>query len=564
MNILVLNGSPKGAGSSTYRITDAFLGGMVSELGEAASVGTVDVPAAHIEPCKGCFGCWTATPGKCVIHDDMEEILPKILEADVLIFSFPIYYFGMPSQIKALLDRTLPMFLPYLTDRPDGGIIHPMRQPAGQDGRASGSGSSGSGSSGSGFPGNTVLISTGGLGTLENNYEALLKQFDILCGGSYARILCPQGAALPFINAEEYLSCARQAGREYARDGRLQEETAHKLDTPLYSIEQYTRMADASWDIKGDTAQATEVERGSRDAERFTRQMAATYRPGSFDGTERVFEIYYTDVKAGYQLVMGREGCEVRAEGSCPYTTRVETPLTVWQDIARGVCSGEQAMMEGKYKTLGDLKLLISWDCFFGSDHGSGDERQSGKARAENTEKNTNMAILIIPWLVIWVLLTIHPMVGGIAGVCVAAGIHFANLKWDLTVYDNSSSLCVSLFSLLALLGCNTQILVPLSYLSFGVMWLFSCLTRIPLTAHYSKVHYNGDDALKSPLFIRTNRILTACWGALYLITPIWTYLIMGSGMPYLTAPVNTVCPAFLGLFTKWFEEWYPARVAKG
>lgn len=559
MNVLVLNGSPKGVGSNTYRITDAFLSGIKAELGEDVTVDTVLVSAAHIGHCRGCFGCWTATPGNCVIHDDMEEILPKILEADVLVWSFPVYYFGMPSKIKALLDRTLPMFLPYLRERPDGGIIHPTRQPVKEDGRTSGSG----------FPGSTVLISTGGLGMLKNNYEALLKQFDILCGGSYERILCPQGAALPFVGAEEYLSCAREAGREYARNGRIQAETARKLDTPLYSYEQYTQMADASWDMKSDTENLTEAEKERSAAERFTRQMAATYHPESFDGTERVFEIYYTDVKIGYQLVMGKGRCEVRAENAGPYTTRVETPLTVWQDISKGIYSGEQAMMEGKYRTLGDLKLLISWGRYFGSNHDSGSETKTGdagtgSAGTEKAGKKTNMTILIMPWFVIWVLLTINPVIGGIAGVCASACIHFANLKWNLTVYDYSSCLCVSVFSLLALLDFDMQIVVPLAYLSFGVMWLLSCFTHIPLTAHYSKENYNGDDALKNPLFMRTNRILTICWGVLYLITPIWTYFIMGSSAPYLTALVNTICPALLGVFTGWFQKWYPAKIARG
>lgn len=357
---------------------------------------------------------------------------------------------------------------------------------------------------------------------------------------------------------EEYLSCARRAGGEYARDGRFQAETERKLSAPLYAPEQYIQMANASWEIQDDGKQLTKEEKECGAAERFTKQMAATYRPESFDGTERVFEIYYTDAKIGFQLVMGRERCEVCAESSGPYTTRVETPLTVWQDIAKGEYSGEQAMMEGKYKTLGDLKLLISWGRYFGSGAG---HREEVKIKPR---KKTNMTLLILPWFVIWLLLTIHPIIGGIAGVLTAVGIHFANLKWELTIYDDISCFCVSVFSLLALLRFDMQIVVPLAYLSFGVMWLLSCATHIPLTAHYSKENYNGDDALKNPLFLKTNRILTVCWGVLYLVTPIWTYFIMGSSMPYLTALANTICPAALGAFTNWFQKWYPAKIARG
>lgn len=551
MNVLVLNGSPKGKKSNTYRITDAFLSGMKTELGERITVDTITVSAEHIEHCKGCFACWTSTPGECAIHDDMQRILPEILDADILIWSLPIYYFGMPSKIKALLDRTLPMFQPYLVKRPDGGIIHPARYPA-KEGKKG---------TDIGFPGDCVLISAGGLGMAENNYEALLKQFDILCGGSYARILCPQGGAFPYDNVEEYLSCARQAGIEYARDRRLQAETAQKLDAPLYPPKQYMQMADASWDIKNDTESLTEADKEKGAAERFTRQMAATYHPESFDGTKRVFEIYYTDAKIGYQLVMGKSGCEVQPENYAPYTTRVETPLTVWQAIARGEYSGEQAMMEGKYRTLGDLKLLISWGRYFGQNNG---ERDKTAFERKMPAKRTKMPLMLAPWCLIWLLLSINPTVGGIAGIGIAVCMHFANIRWELTVYDYISCFCVSLFGLSALFGFDMQVVVPLSYLCFGVMWLLSCLTAIPLTAHYSKMDYNGDDALKNPLFMKTNRILTICWGVLYLITPIWTYFIMGSSMPYLTAFVNLICPALLGVFTKWFQKWYPAKVARG
>lgn len=526
----------------------AFTDGIKAEGGVSADIRTIDVYAAHIEDCRGCFHCWTSTPGKCILNDDVANILTEIAEADVVVWSFPLYYFGMPSKLKALLDRHLPTLIPFIAERSDGSYVHAFRdadRPAGSVMPAA----------------KNVLISGGGLGKKRNNFEALLKQFDILCDGSYTKIICPQSEAFSHVDVTDYLSIVKEAGQEYAHSACLSDETERRVNSSLYPPEAYVKMADASWDIE-DTARGRNLEaKGQNAAERFTRQMAATYNPGAFDGVERVFEIYYTDIGAGYQLVMGKNQCEVRLSDFTPYTTRVETPLTVWQDISRGVYSGERAMMEGKYKTLGDLRLLISWNRYFGMET---DKAMSSDASAGKAPKKTNLTLLIIPWFVIWVLLSINAVIGGIVGICVAAGFHFANLKWTLTVYDYISCLCVSLFSLLALLGFNTQIILPLSYLSFGVMWLVSCLTPIPLTAHYSKNSYNGDDALKNPLFIKTNFILTLCWAALYLITPIWTYFIMGGSMPYLTALVNTVCPAFLGIFTNWFEKWYPAKIARG
>ena len=65
-------------------------------------------------------------------------------------------------------------------------------------------------------------------------------------------------------------------------------------------------------------------------------------------------------------------------------------------------------------------------------------------------------------------------------------------------------------------------------------------------------------------LFMRTNRILTAAWGVLYLITPIWTYFIMQTDAASLVGAINSVLPALMGVFTAWFQKWYPRHIARG
>ena len=95
-------------------------------------------------------------------------------------------------------------------------------------------------------------------------------------------------------------------------------------------------------------------------------------------------------------------------------------------------------------------------------------------------------------------------------------------------------------------------------------MWTVSCFLKVPLTAHYSKNSYNGEAALRNPIFMRTNRILTAAWGALYLVTPIWTYFIMQTDAASYVGAINSVLPALMGVFTAWFQKWYPRHIARG
>ena len=100
MKVLVLNGSPKGEKSNTLNITKAFLDGFSADT----EIEYITVKKETIKPCMGCFSCWSRTPGECVIKDDMQKIYEKINSADIIIESFPLYFFGMPSQMKALTD----------------------------------------------------------------------------------------------------------------------------------------------------------------------------------------------------------------------------------------------------------------------------------------------------------------------------------------------------------------------------------------------------------------------------------------------------------------------------
>ena len=83
-----------------------------------------------------------------------------------------------------------------------------------------------------------------------------------------------------------------------------------------------------------------------------------------------------------------------------------------------------------------------------------------------------------------------------------------------------------------------------------------------PLSAYYSINSYRGETEWKNPLFLRTNRILTACWGALYLITPVWTYFLLLTPSAAWAGAANSVLPVLLGAFTAWFQKWYPAHYA--
>lgn len=559
MNVLVINGSPKGKGSNSYKLTKAFLDGMKQSEGETEGesrmlVEEIQVNRLDLKPCLGCFSCWNKTPGQCCIQDDMKQVIEKLLWADVTIWSFPLYYFTVPGGLKNLIDRQLPMVLPFMAEREDrvGNGSHPARYD--MSGKK------------------TVIISTCGFYTSEGNYDGVRSLFDHICGKDrYTAIFCGQGELfrVPELSqrTNEYLGYVKEAGKEFV-GGAISEATNAELNKLLYPREVFESMADASWGIDKETGnKASEVEI-------FTRQMAALYRKESYSGKDQVLEMYYTDVDECYQILLGKEGSRFFTDGSQTFTTRIETPYTLWKSIASGEIRGDEALMKQLYKVKGDFNLMLNWDDYFG---GGADKTGTGEKSGQTDQdknsvsagihippKGTNMNIMLIPWIVFWVAAAIDGYAGSLISiaVCVLTPVFFYGNK--KTFYDILSGALVTGFSIAVLMGAPERIIIPLAYLSFGIMWTATCFGKIPLTAHYSMNHYHGESALKNPLFIKTNRILTFMWGILYLLTPVWTYFIMATKVGSLIGAINSILPIFMGIFTAWFQKWYPAKVARG
>lgn len=59
--------------------------------------------------CLGCLACQQT--GKCVINDNIKEIIEKVKNADVLVFATPIYYYCISGQLKTFLDRMNPLYI---------------------------------------------------------------------------------------------------------------------------------------------------------------------------------------------------------------------------------------------------------------------------------------------------------------------------------------------------------------------------------------------------------------------------------------------------------------------
>ena len=184
-------------------------------------VQTINVVDRHIEYCTGCFACMR-NGGTCIHGDDMRAILEEILSSDLLIWSFPLYCYGMPAPLKALLDRTLPlssMAMQKVGDRYE------------HVGQAD-------------FSHLRYLMICGcGFPNSKHNFEPAVAQFKLCFPGNHTIITVPES---PMFNApgaavvtEPRLTRVKQAGRQFAETGEIDASLLEEICSPMIPDEQY-------------------------------------------------------------------------------------------------------------------------------------------------------------------------------------------------------------------------------------------------------------------------------------------------------------------------------------
>lgn len=547
-NLLIINGSPRGEKSLTMKITNSFIEGL-KQINKELNVQTIVLKEQNIQTCRGCFACWQSSQGECIIRDDMKDIMEKYLMSDLIIWSFPLYHFGMPAIVKAFHERTLPMVLPFIDRHADGSCTHPVRDERFKNKKH-------------------VVISSCGFCSVNNNYEALTKHLDILMGESCEKVYCVEGEllgqAMLTRATQPYIEAVKQAGIEYASSGRISDHTRQILSYPFVEENSFIDMANASWGI--------EDKRNSKPGEHsfetlkaygFMSQMSASFNPEAKRNLNAVLEINYTDINETYQLVMKNNECKMLVGAELVPTTTIKTTIDTWKKIAEGSLNGPQAMMDGKYQVSGDFNLMLVLEDLFGgkktyAESPTGQNERKGKRKSQ-------MILFLLPWIIFWVISPFNMLYGSLSAVVSASIVAaFGDIKWELTIYERLNPLVLScLLITIALNIARLQLVIVSSYLLFAFIWIISSFIKIPFTCWYSRYGY-GENILSNPLFIKTNRILTFLWGLLYIFTAMWTYFLALTPVFTFIGLINSIAPIFMGLFTTWFAKRYPATVAKG
>ena len=223
MKVLVINGSPKPK-SDTMCLTNAFLKGLNKD--NQFDVHIIDMIKKNIKPCVGCFYCWKGETGECFQQDDQKEIMDEYKDAEIVIYSFPLYSYAMPSHLKAFVDRLIPFNKMTMKEK-DGRIVHVPRVDLSKQKKLF--------IVGSGFP------------NFEGNYDGL----DIMLRSKFGKDIttlyvseCPmlnEPDARPF--TAPLLEKFEKAGEEYAQNLVISLETKKELETPMLDKATYMKFA---------------------------------------------------------------------------------------------------------------------------------------------------------------------------------------------------------------------------------------------------------------------------------------------------------------------------------
>ena len=223
MKILVFNGSPKRDKSDTMCITRAFLEGMEAAGGQEVKI--IHAVEQNVKPCKGCFACMH-NGGHCVQEDDMRGILEEILASDLLIFSYPLYCYGMPAPLKAVIDRVLP--LSKMTMEKVGDRYEHVGQADYSHLKY-------------------LMISGCGFPNSKQNFEPAVAQFRLLFPHDPTILTVPESPLFNVPQADVVtvprLEQVRAAGRQYAETGRIDEGLLALVCSPMIPEEQYAAIA---------------------------------------------------------------------------------------------------------------------------------------------------------------------------------------------------------------------------------------------------------------------------------------------------------------------------------
>ncbi len=234
VKITVFSGSHKGREGNTLIMVEEFLKGAEEAGAETENIFLIE---KNIGYCKGKFECWLRTPGMCTIRDDMNDLLPKFMASDIVVFACPVYFDNVPAIMKNFIDRLAPVLLPHFEEDEKGEYRHAKRYEK--------------------LP-KIAVISNAGLPG-QTNFEVESLFFKRLARTFHTELIAEiyRGEGEIFRGKSnimlkpllgKYKKVLRCAGRELVENQKLSEKITRELEKSIVPASLYIKFGNEEWD----------------------------------------------------------------------------------------------------------------------------------------------------------------------------------------------------------------------------------------------------------------------------------------------------------------------------
>jgi len=240
MKAIAVNASQMMDKGNTAAILIPFLDGM-REAG--AEIEVYYTRQLNIKPCQGDFSCQLKTPGKCFQKDDMEMLLPKLVDADIQVFATPVYVDGIAGSLKCLWERTVPLANPFF--ELNNGHCYKRRRKDNDTGKA-------------------VLVASCGYWEMDN-FDPMLAHVKARCWNTNREfagaLLRPHSFALKIMTSKgipinDIFEAAREAGHQLVNEGEMSNQTLSVISRPLMPLKEYVQNMNQMYQQALDTLEA--------------------------------------------------------------------------------------------------------------------------------------------------------------------------------------------------------------------------------------------------------------------------------------------------------------------
>ncbi len=359
MKILLVQAIPRKTGYTAKLLSHFKCGLSMTD----SDVNEIDLLSCNIKPCRGCYMCWSATPGRCVIRDDMDQLMEQFIESDIIFLATPMYHYTMNSEMLKFIERTLPFSEYGFNSSPLGVMRNSIRFPEKWKNKKLG-------------------LLTCGAFKEEDNFSAITRTFNLIANGmnldTCGILIRPESYLLRFKAAKPKTitiieKAFEKAGYELGTNGFIEKETMEKAKTPIVKTSDiYINYAKVYWEYvkeaykEGIHDENIIAERVTKDPVILMKELNTYIDPEATARVKAIMYFHFTDRdlkfiiridKGKSELIMGQEPEK--------YDLMVETDSKTWGNVFLRDINPRDALMQKRIILKGDKYLFVNLDKYF-------------------------------------------------------------------------------------------------------------------------------------------------------------------------------------------------------